>query len=238
MDDDEVELPPFIIPEWIVTFGDMMALLMTFFIMLVSMSEIKHETKYQSMVDSMREQFGYQSSVESVSPGDARPRQSAYSVLSTTGRARQKNTARGGVPDKAPNGEEPLVRIIRPGKMTAVGTVIFFPVAGSTLDATAKRDLDLVADMLRGKPQRIEVRGHTTPELAARTNGTLQAMTLGYSRAFETMRYLVDVQGIPAERFRIATAGANEMNSIGNTHTGSDRPRVEVFLLDESTTDG
>ncbi len=235
MDDDEVELPAFIIPEWIVTFGDMMALLMTFFIMLVSMSEIKHENKYQAMVDSMREQFGYQRSIASVSPGEHRPRESRLNVLSTTGRAPQRATARGGAPEKAPQGEEPMVRIIRPGKMTAVGTVIYFPVAETTLDAQAKRDLDLVAQLLRGKPQRIEVRGHTTAELAARTGGSLQSMTLGYQRALETMRYLVDVQGLPAERFRIASAGANELTPIGTALSGHERPRVEVFLLDEAT---
>ena len=31
------------VPEWVVTYGDMMSLLLTFFIMLVSMSELKEE---------------------------------------------------------------------------------------------------------------------------------------------------------------------------------------------------
>ena len=38
------------IPEWVVTFGDMMSLLLTFFIMLLSMSEMKQEERYQAMV--------------------------------------------------------------------------------------------------------------------------------------------------------------------------------------------
>ena len=37
------------IPEWVVTFGDMMSLLLTFFIMLVSLSEMKEEEKYPYM---------------------------------------------------------------------------------------------------------------------------------------------------------------------------------------------
>ena len=41
------EDPPMGIPEWVVTFGDMMSLLLTFFIMLVSMSEMKQEEKFQ-----------------------------------------------------------------------------------------------------------------------------------------------------------------------------------------------
>ena len=34
------EDPPAGVPEWLVTFGDMMSLLLTFFIMLVSLSEV------------------------------------------------------------------------------------------------------------------------------------------------------------------------------------------------------
>ena len=47
------------IPEWVVTFGDMMSLLLTFFIMLVSLSEIKEEEKYQALVESVRQKFGH-----------------------------------------------------------------------------------------------------------------------------------------------------------------------------------
>ena len=62
------------IPEWVVTFGDMMSLLLTFFIMLVSMSEIKQEERFQAMVESFREQFGHDRSVESLIPGQIRAR--------------------------------------------------------------------------------------------------------------------------------------------------------------------
>ena len=47
------------VPEWVVTFGDMMSLLLTFFIMLVSMSEVKEQERYQAMVDSIRQRFGH-----------------------------------------------------------------------------------------------------------------------------------------------------------------------------------
>jgi len=228
------EPAPIMIPEWVVTFGDMMSLLLTFFIMLVSMSEIKQETKYQALVDSMRKQFGYDRAQESMSPGETKPRTSQFSVMSTTGRAKKKDTSKGGVPEKAPVGEDPHVRIVRPGKMTAIGSVIFFEVASAELDDRAKRDLDLTAEQLRGKPQKIEVRGHTTPELAARTAGTLKAMTLGYERAVATMRYLVEVKNLPPERFRLSSAGDSEHAAMG-VSGGRDLPRVEVFLLDESS---
>ena len=43
IDEDD---PPIAIPEWVVTFGNLMSLLLTFFIMLVSLSEMKSEEKY------------------------------------------------------------------------------------------------------------------------------------------------------------------------------------------------
>ena len=58
------------IPEWVVTFGDMMSLLLTFFIMLVSLSEMKEEEKYQALVESMKQQFGHTKAQTSLIPGD------------------------------------------------------------------------------------------------------------------------------------------------------------------------
>ena len=65
------------IPEWVVTFGDMMSLLLTFFIMLVSMSEMKQDEKFQAVAESFRRQFGHDLSAASLVPGDFRPRNSS-----------------------------------------------------------------------------------------------------------------------------------------------------------------
>ncbi|MEO1994779.1 MAG: flagellar motor protein MotB, partial [Planctomycetaceae bacterium] len=37
------------VPEWVVTYGDMMSLLLTFFIMLVSLSEVVNNRRYQDI---------------------------------------------------------------------------------------------------------------------------------------------------------------------------------------------
>jgi len=231
------EPAPIMIPEWVVTFGDMMSLLLTFFIMLVSMSEIKHEDQYQAMVDSMREQFGYSESRESLEPGDAKSRPSEFSVMSTMGRAKKKNTAKGGVEAKAPSGEEPTVRIIRPGQTTAVGSVIFFETASAELDEAAKRDLDITAAELVGKPQKIEVRGHCNSEITSRTMGTDMGISLAFERSTVVMNYLMAQHNIPAKRFRLSTAGDSEPIASGKSENIRQNSRAEVFLLDE-TVDG
>lgn len=223
------------IPEWVVTFGDMMSLLLTFFIMLVSLSEIKEEETYQALVDSMQQQFGYARTLDALAPGESKPRQAAFTPLATTGRAKKKDTANGGVPQKAPVGEEPKVRIVRPGSMTAVGSVVFFELGSSQLTTTGRAVLKNVASQLRGKPQKIEARGHVSAEFAARTGNSDEAMLLGIKRASAVRQYLVETEKLRANRFRISSAGDSEPMSNGQSATQN--PRVEVFMLDETVED-
>lgn len=235
MDDEEDVMG---IPEWVVTFGDMMSLLLTFFIMLVSLSEIKEEETYQALVDSMQQQFGYQKTIDALTPGKSKPRETEYAVLSTTGRAKKKDTAKGGVPEKAPVGEEQHVRVIRPGQITGVGSVVFFDIGSDRLNDASKGILRETAKQLRGKPQRIEVRGHVSAEFASRTGGTDEAMLLAIRRSAAVKRFLTEVEGLSAERFRVSSSEATEPLSR-KTQGGkfSNDSRVEVFLLDETLDD-
>ncbi|QDS86022.1 Motility protein B [Rosistilla ulvae] len=238
MDDDGGGDDAAAIPEWVVTFGDMMSLLLTFFIMLVSLSEIKEEEKFQALVESMRQQFGHERSTESMSPGDAKPRDTAFEVLATMGRAKRLDSHNGGVKAKAPVGEEPTVRIIRPGRLTAVGTVVFFPEGEAELSDNGKAALDGIAEELKGKPQKIEIRGHTSARTAAKAVSIREPMNLAYSRSVRVYDYLVNHHGIDPRRCRIAAAADSEPMSVAaDPAKQQQNPRVEVFLLDETVSD-
>ncbi len=79
------EDPPAGVPEWVVTYGDMMSLLLTFFIMLVSMSEMKTDDgKYRAMMDALEQVFGPQFGRHSA-PGDSFPTSSMFSKLASLG---------------------------------------------------------------------------------------------------------------------------------------------------------
>jgi chemotaxis protein MotB len=223
------------IPEWVVTFGDMMSLLLTFFIMLVSMSEIKQEEQYQAIVESIQRRFGHDLTTNNVTPGESRPRESAFRVLSTMGRAKKKDTHKGGVPTKAPDGEEPRVRIVRPGSSTAIGTVLFFPDESYDLNSDNMKALDLQMEEMAGKPQKIEIRGHTSQLLSLQGIPPSSAMDLSYRRCRNVMQYLVEKHKVPPERIRLSTAGAWEpMFLSGDAEKMRMNPRVEVFLLEET----
>ncbi len=229
------EDPPMGVPEWVVTFGDMMSLLLTFFIMLVSMSEMKKDEKFQAMVESLRKKFGHELSAESLSPGDHKSRTSAFRVMSTMGRAKKMDTHKGGSPTKAPVGDNDRVRIVRPGGNTAIGTVIFFDDGGTEINDEGKAALDIEIEQLAGKPQKIEIRGHTSQQLAQRGPKPIDAMDLSYRRCRSVMTYLIEKHNIPPERIRLAAAGAWEPMHVSNDPEKMRlNPRVEVFLLEET----
>ncbi|MDA1053692.1 MAG: OmpA family protein [Planctomycetota bacterium] len=226
------------IPEWVVTFGDMMSLLLTFFIMLVSLSEMKEEEKYQALVESMKEQFGYSNASASLIPGDLRPRNSALSKTATMGRAKRLDTMQGGDKVQAPVGDHPRVVIVRPGTKTAIGTVIYFDEGAAELTEQQRTVLSQQADVMQGKSQKIEVRGHTSHKPVASGSGLRDNWDLAYQRSRDVMQYLIQDLSIDARRIRMSVAGPYEPAHIGTDEQKlRQNPRVEVYMLDEVISD-
>jgi len=225
------------IPEWVVTFGDMMSLLLTFFVMLLSFSEMKQEEKFQAMVDSFHQQFGFSTSDASLAPGRSRPRSAKMARAMAMGRARRFDTHQGGDKVNATAGDYPQVRIIRPGSMTAVGTVITFPEGSTELRKEHRRDLKKYALDVGGKPQKIEIRGHTSLRPLDPKKDGHDNWELAYLRCHNVMKYLTE-QGIDPKRIRLAVAGPNEPIHVGTDTAQLKRnPRVEVHMLDEVVED-
>ena len=224
------------IPEWVVCFGDMMSLLLTFFVLLFSMSEVKEEHS-QAMIQSLRKQFGHETSILSAMPGPARPTNSAIAKLSSMGRAQRSNTMNGGDKVKAVVGDNPRVRAIRSGDETTLGGVIQFREGSSELTETDKQTLAGIAQIVGGKPQKLEVRAHTTSRPLKPDSPYRSHADLCYARCVTVKDYLVDL-GIDEKRFRTSQAGYGEPAHIGHDPEKLlENSRAEVFLLDELTRD-
>lgn len=222
------------IPEWVVTFGDMMSLLLTFFIMLVSMSEIKSEESYQALVDSMRRRFGHMSASASMAPGDKKPRNSKIANIATEGRAKRFNTMDGGDKVQAPVGDHPRVEIIRRSDDVTSGGVVTFDEFSDKLTPEDRNRLQSVVEAIRGKSQRIEIRGHTTRRPLPPGSPYRDHLDLAYARARAVMDYLVS-QGIDEDRIRITSAGGNEpVSTQPDPLEQKKNRRVDIFLLDQS----
>jgi chemotaxis protein MotB len=224
------------IPEWVVTFGDMMSLLLTFFVMLVSMSEIKQEQS-MALVESLRRQFGYNRSPLSLMPGRFSPTPSSLNKLPSLGRARRMDTMKGGDKVKAPQGDYARVMAIRPSDDSTLGGVIYFEEGSAELTDSHKETLRQAAPAISGKPQKIEIRGHTSSRPLEPDSPYRDHFDLGYARCSKVREVLVRL-GVNPKRISMRVAGPNEP-----IHTGYDpllrkrNARVEVFLLDEMAED-
>lgn len=231
--DDEDQ--PATIPEWVVTYGDMMSLLLTFFIMLVSLSEIKQEEKFQALVESMRRTFGHDSSPNSLAPGKNKPRTAKLARNASEGRAQRLNLMNGGDKVKAPVGDDPRVRSLRSADNVTIGGGLVFDHTSANLTEDHKAKLRTIADQLRGKSQRVEVRGHTSKAPLPPGSGFRDHWDLSYTRARKVMDYLIEL-GIKAERIRIsAAADAEPVHTKPDPVLQKENDRVDVYLLNELT---
>ena len=109
----------------------------------------------------------------------------------------RKNAA--GVAAKKP----PHIIIFRHFNRTySLGTVILFADDSAALDGAAKERLDEIVPLLRGKPNKIEIRVYAPRKPVSPGGKFADAWQLARARSMTVRQYLVDNQ-IPAERLRL-----------------------------------
>ncbi len=219
------------IGEWVVTFGDMMTLLLTFFVLLFSMSELKQDQSI-ALIESLHRQFGNQTASFSLMPGRLPPSNSELNRLPSLGRAERKHTMNGGDKVRAPVGDYPRVAAIRPGEDCTQGGVVYFDEGSSQLTRQERKTLQTIARLLGGKPQKIEIRGHTSSRPLDPSSPYPNHWDLAYARCVEVMRCLIR-EGVNPKRIRIGVAAEHEPLHVGYDELLRKRnARVEVYLLD------
>lgn len=232
MADDDA--PPGV-PEWVVTYGDMMSLLLTFFIMLVSMSEVKANKKYRQVLESLQQHLGYRSGAR-VPPGPYFPLNSMVEQLNSLGSFKDDPTGKGGV--KAPqtvDGPDTQIHTNRPGVPIPAGPVLLFNTGSTALDETGVRAIEKTVAAVAGKPNKIEIRSHCAPGKpdARRFKDTWE---LTYARGHAVYDVLVKA-GVDRERIRIVACGEYQPPSDSSDMRSLQADRVEVVMLDTYKSD-
>jgi chemotaxis protein MotB len=113
------------VPEWVVTYGDMMSLLLTFFIMLVSLSEVVADQKFRAVLDSVQKSLGYHSA-PLTPPGKNFPLNALVQKLETLGSFTNIDTGRRGIRTESNVGDEVRVFRTREGDPVLEGEPIPF----------------------------------------------------------------------------------------------------------------
>ena len=194
-------------PEWMVTFGDMMSLLLCFFVILVSMSEMKQDQKFQDVLESIKRAFGYQGGTGYV-PGDTPPANTnSEEFMNLIMRKFQLQVGKSS--DQGIEGEEPSVKTIRDGLEFTIGGQVSFEIGKAQLLEGGRNQLIMISDIIRGMNTKIRIRGHTALISADRHQPFKSLDDLSYARALAVKECLVS-QGIRAERITLEACGDTE----------------------------
>lgn len=232
MADDDA--PPGV-PEWVVTYGDMMSLLLTFFIMLVSMSEVKATKKYRQVLESLQQHLGYRSGAR-VPPGPYFPLNSMVEQLTTLGSFKDDPTGKGGV--KAPqtvDGPDTRTLTNRPGVPIPVEPVLLFDTGSLVLDEAGQRAMEKIVAAVAGKPNKIEIRSHCAPGKPD-TRRFQDNWQLTYARGHAVYE-LLRKAGVNPERVRIVACGEYQPPNSSADMRSLQADRVEVIMLDTYASD-
>lgn len=229
------EDPPRGAPLWCVSYGDMMSLLLGFFILLYALAGTKKEKDFDEFAAAMQRQFGYRREASTWFPG---PHKTFGPRVEQQGGGGTE--AAGDDGGQRPTGADtPPTRLLIPaGSDSRLGVVVLFPEGSSELPSNQLPELQAFADEVRGKRQKIEIRGHASGKPPAAGTSHRDAWDLAYQRSYATMQFLVRQAGIDPERLRLSTAGPNERFApVEGLNAEAARSRVEVFLLDEMVDD-
>jgi len=225
------ESAPSGVPEWVVTYGDMMSLLLTFFIMLVSMSSLKEEGTMRAMLDAISQKFGATMG-EFGTPGTSRQRSSIFNKLSSLGNNSRGGTDAGNPDSSGRNGPQKTVDSITDGAVVTLGGPALFSEFEAELTPEIRRALDAIVEIVRDRPNHIEVRGHASPEPLPAGSPYADAWDLSFTRARRVADYLIE-RGIEPHRVIVSAAGSTEPRG------SPDKPenlklhhRVDVYLMD------
>jgi chemotaxis protein MotB len=216
-------------PLWLATYGDMVTNMLVFFVLLLSMSEIKKEERFIEFMQAVREAFGYVGGLQALpidQPLDVKNVDLAQMIIIPT---RPENLSES--PDPGVRYKHHTVRTIQRGDHFVRGGKFFFDELSHELSAANEALAAEYAEKLRGFRTQIEVRGHCSL-FPVDDTGYGDHFGLAMARARAVADALVR-HGIAPERIILASAGANEPTVV-SAYTPAQRrenDRVEVFQL-------
>jgi chemotaxis protein MotB len=218
-------------PAWMLTYGDMMTLLLCFFVLIVSFSEIKKEDMWQAVVEEIKTAFGMKGGGGKLPTKDD-PALSFIERIEAMRLEHHQIPKRSNVDDPGIEGREREVTTVRKGMLFVVGGRVYFEPGSADLTDTAKGQLRTAAELIRGRNQVVEIRGHTARGELGHTSAYSDLRDLSLARAEAVEEFLASNEvGLRRDRFRLmAVADREPLEPRGyrSSEQVSNR-RVEVF---------
>lgn len=220
-------------PEWMVIYGDAMTLLLCFFVIIVSMSEIKKDQRFMQVVESLKRAFGgYQGAVGKV-PIRNDPTNTLIARLLEI-EVPVVTDKKGDSEQEGIHGRRFRVTNVRDGLEVVIGGSVTFERFSATLKHDGQELISKTAQRLRGYNTKILIRGHTTREPLPADSLYEDARDLSYARAKSVAAELVR-NGVRPIRLVLVAIGDNEP-LVRQAYTEDRRMmnrRVEILVTED-----
>ncbi len=230
--------PPSGAPEWVLTYGDMMSLLLCFFILLAAFADFEQgggrSENVQAAIASIQQALGMTSPKMAVSNAAIEFNALLDKLVATVKSYEERN--RSNTREAGVSGKTFRLRRIRDGMEITIGGPILFEPFSAVPSPEGREALTQIAVALKGHRNKLEIRGHAADEPAP-TDWTFDdAMRLSYERAHKVADELI-ARGVDPRAIRVVAAGASEPlpDRYDTTSRGENR-RAEI-LVRESLVD-
>ncbi len=233
----KVPTPPAGAPAWVVTYGDLMSLLMCFFVLLFSMSSLEAE-KMAAAVESLNSAFNMGS-------GDGRSShlETVRERIRKLDRGRRRGDGdekfhvappvltdkQGG--DESPHGEEAMLQFVPKLELGPdKGYLVQFKYGDDGLGLKGKLDLKKIHAGLVGLPNRIILKAHTAFGEAKASKAYRHGIDLAYVRAVNVRDYLVSL-GLKENQFQMLVVGEYEPLHRSQLPAGIDPKEADAVVV-------
>lgn len=228
-------------PEWVITFGDMMSLMLTFFILLFSISEIK-KPKLESVAMALREHW------DTSFAGAGYNAETVSDIVAWLAELADDNPnpvdARGGKASESIEhawGDKAAVSKIDDTLHLEIFGRVGFAEGSAELLPEARELVEQIRDELAGYPNRVRVVGHCSPVPLPATSIFQDHDHLAFSRARAVAAVLTGEDegkpGVESQRIEIASRGARDLLPGVDIFDAAERShlaRVEIIVTPEN----
>lgn len=190
-------------PAWIVSFADMVILLMSFFVLLLATSSQKTATDEDllKVLASVKIGFGYMPKDNSKDPLDI----AAFQVLSQRKRV-GNSSGNQWQRDAAIDGSKNKERDAWLKAQSPLGRPVFFATNSTKLPDNSTADLEQIGELIRHHYRAVVIQGHCSPEESAQDSSG--GHDLAFRRAVAVRQALED-RGIAASRLRLVSCASH-----------------------------
>ena len=223
-------------PAWMTTFGDMMTLLLVFFVLLYSFSSMDVE-KFKGFNSALQSQLGILEGGQTISENPniyagplgqdyAQAPQNIREIMRELNNYIEDNN----LSDRVD------VENKRKGLVISLTGEILYQQGRADIRDQGREVLAMISDILRDVPNDIMIEGHTD-DVPIRTDEFPSNWELSTARAVNVIKFLIEERNF--EPARLSAAGYSEYRPVADNDTAEGRAenrRVEVVVLNSQYT--